>query len=801
MEDTNRLDGLILRIPYHASLTYIYIYRSSYKSDIPTICLDTRIACSNPGFMQMSAALLAMEIFNARNASVVPELGDPVFQECAIQMDLENSLVFNTQSKGHQASQRFSAQPKPPCAMVGPYNDVPAEELSVLATSLKIPLTVNRAFNLRVVSDVTSPYSSQLYPYMPSSVQNLVDYLLLRDRTDFIATVYAFSDTGTQLSETISLFFSEYMISHEMVSYSLPIEDSLRFDTRTARNALEKVKNLGFRTIILVLESALGEFPLIADAAEELELNNGDYLWIMFGDEESEIFRTNNTNINKLLNGAAFLSPLIPEATPITRAWIEQNGTMADKLNAFNPIEPGETGYFFAEPNFFETYFPFYGDVVMFDAVMATAMGACLADRDDVNNTGLAHVRGIRSVDFQGASGPVKFERGSAGQGVRESSTFEWGVFNLIFTPDEGFVSANVTDIYSNGTWTKLGDFVYADGTTSPPKLLRDVPDQNYLNGAIRAVGLSLMGIIMLGAVASCIWVYIHREHRVLRAAQPIALYVIAFGSAVSASSIFVISFDENEGWTEEQLSRACMTIPWLVSLGHLITYGALFSKLWRINEVLQFSRRKIDMKHVAWPFAMLAFLTVVILSVWTALDSLQWNRVELNESTGESIGRCQSDQIAAFLVPLVVLLLIPTVLTGCMAWKTKDIDEVYSESQWIFIMIVSQFEIILVAVPTIAVLLELSADGRYIGFAFLVWSFPSTALGFIILPKVVAYYRAIRGNDRNNVPKRGNANGTVHVTGLTTTTSSQDRVLLDSDAARSYGGEPTEQLSDKESR
>jgi gamma-aminobutyric acid type B receptor len=306
------------------------------------------------------------------------------------------------------------------------------------------------------------------------------------------------------------------------------------------------------------------------------------------------------------------------------------------------------------------------------------------------------------------------------------------------------------------------------------------------------------MGIIMLGAVASCIWVYIHREHRVLRAAQPIALYVIAFGSAVSASSIFVISFDENEGWTEEQLSRACMTMPWLLSLGHIITYGALFSKLWRVNEVLQFSRRKIDMKHVAWPFAMLTFVILVVLSLWTALDSLQWIRVELDESTGESIGGCESEQIFAFLVPLAVLVLIPTVLTGCMAWKTKDIDEVYSDSQWIFILFVSQIEIILVAVPTIVVLKDVSADGRYIGLAFLIWSFPAAALGFIILPKVVAYYRAIRGNDRNNVPKRGNATGTVHVTGLTT--SSQDRVQLHSDAAGSYGGEPTEQPSDKES-
>ena len=80
--------------------------------------------------------------------------------------------------------------------------------------------------------------------------------------------------------------------------------------------------------------------------------------------------------------------------------------------------------------------------------------------------------------------------------------------------------------------------------------------------------------------------------------------------------------------------------------------------------------------------------------------------------------------------------------------------------------MIISKIEIILVAVPTIEVLRESSTDGKYIGFAFLLWTFPSSTLGFIILPKVAAYYRALRGD--KNGPKRGVAKGTVQVTGLT---------------------------------
>jgi hypothetical protein len=327
------------------------------------------------------------------------------------------------------------------------------------------------------------------------------------------------------------------------------------------------------------------------------------------------------------------------------------------------------------------------------------------------------------------------------------------------------FEPVALSEIYANETWTKVTNFIYADGTIYPPKLLRDVPEQNYLNNVIRGVGLTLMGVVLLLALTTIAWVYLNREHRVLRAAQPPFLYMLALGSAISASTIVPISFDESYGWSEQQLSRACMAIPWLLSLGHILTYGTLFSKLWRINKVLQFSRRKIDAKQVAWPATLLAVSALLVLSSWTGLDdSLGWHREEINEITGESIGECHFDHMTAFLAPLVVLMVLPTIMTGVMAWKTKDVDGAYSESQWIFTMIVVQMEVIVVAVPTITILRDVSTDGRYLGLMFLVLAFPMSALGFIMLPKVSSYYEAV--NSRV-VSRRGNAKGSVWVSGL----------------------------------
>lgn len=712
-----------------------------------------------------------MDVFNARDAEIVPELAQAVFQECSVKMDLDTSLVFNTGASNHQAAARFSAQTDKPCAMVGPFTDIPAQEMSIIATSEEIPLTVHRAFNHRVVNQDFSPFTSQIYPDLVASVGFLVEYLQYRERDNYIACLYALTDTGTQRSEGISLAMSEVSMIHEMVSYVSPAQSSFQGKTRTIQEAMKRVKLLGYRTIVLAMEM-FNELDRIADSAAALDMLNGEYMWIVFGDAEPSVLYSQNPNVTSIMTGSTWLGPnedhfLDPDNSSGLKAWFAQNSTAVDRLNAANPMQSGDVGYFLGPPDFFQTYDPDLGDGFMFDAVMATAMGACLAERgaDNATVNGTAHLKGIRSVNFRGVSGQVILGPEADRPGARVASTVLWGVFNLL--PPGGTDDVVVTELYVDEVWYELFDFYYADGSTSSPKLLRDVPEQNYLNRGIRAAGLTLMGVAMLAAVVSVVWVYRHREHRILRAAQPQFLYLLSFGALVSASTILVISFDESLGWSQDMLSSACMAIPWLLSLGHIITYGALFTKTWRVNEVLQFTRRKIDIRQVAWPSAILTVSALAVLSLWTGLKPMSWVRVELDEMTGESIGECDCQYLAGWLTPLVILMLIPTVLTAGMAWKTKDVDDAYSESKWIFTMIAVQIEVIFVSLPTMIVLREVSIDSRYLGFVFMLWTFPMSALGFIIVPKVVAFHQAIRGNGARRGKRGESVVGNIRVSGL----------------------------------
>jgi hypothetical protein len=130
------------------------------------------------------------------------------------------------------------------------------------------------------------------------------------------------------------------------------------------------------------------------------------------------------------------------------------------------------------------------------------------------------------------------------------------------------------------GRWVNIAPFTYAGGSTQPPLLLRDLPEQNYLDGRIRAFGLSLMAVALLFVALSALWVFLNRQHSVVIAAQPIFLYTICFGSAILAFDIWIISLDESYGWDNNMLDGACTAVAWLDSVGHMLIYLAIFTKV-----------------------------------------------------------------------------------------------------------------------------------------------------------------------------------------------------------------------------
>jgi hypothetical protein len=231
-------------------------------------------------------------------------------------------------------------------------------------------------------------------------------------------------------------------------------------------------------------------------------------------------------------------------------------------------------------------------------------------------------------------------------------------------------------------------------------------------------------------------WVIWYRNHKVVKASQPAFLLIMILGCFLISIAIFTNSWDELYGWNTEQLSVLCTSTPWLVILGVMLIYCSLFSKLWRVNKVLSFRRRRVKVHQVVWPAAVLLLSALCLLSIWTALEGFDWVRIELNSVTGESIGKCKGEQTVAYFTPIFLLTVLPCLLTLFMAFKTRDVDQTYSEANWIFILILLQIQVLLIAIPVFRILEVESSNGRYMAQIMVFWIFSMSPILLIIAPK-----------------------------------------------------------------
>jgi len=152
-----------------------------------------------------------------------------------------------------------------------------------------------------------------------------------------------------------------------------------------------------------------------------------------------------------------------------------------------------------------------------------------------------------------------------------------------------------------------------------------------------------------------------------------------------------------------------------------------------------------VTVKAWSWqttgPSLALLVATLITLVVWAVKDPYHWERHVIsdeNDERGETTGVCTSDNLLAYVIPLVVLMLSATLLAGWMAFKTRDVSEAFSETKWIFYAIFAQIQVWIVSIPIVTLVKrDGSTDVAYLGSVLVVWTFAVTIVVLIIGPRV----------------------------------------------------------------
>jgi hypothetical protein len=419
----------------------------------------------DPGWFHLAGALLAVEHFNTRNSTVVPQLDN---LQCGVSFG--NISTVDTGTNSHSAMEtvvEVLQTAGPPDAIAGPYNEIPALELSVLATGMKTPIVSHRAFDYNLLLPERHPFFTQLFADFYSEMDFVSSYLQHIGRTNYVAVVYSSSASVMQKVDMLRVILDHggfdqvrtfsYYSSAKIAKEFQALSDQQALPDRSIRTALTKVKETGFRTIVLMSSEINVDAPEIGAAAADLQLDKGNHMWVLSGGVAEQSSLEIRAFLNEasqfqsdFMKGAAYLFPYdgyeLNERVNLRDLIQQQDSGFFQRVQNINPIPTQNSGELQAVVNEtlpiqklahdLDTWMQ--GLSFMYDSVMTIGLGACKATSNQNGNimTGVTHLEGIRSVSFEGASGTVEFGNIPGSPGSRIGSTIAYGVSN--FLPGDG---------------------------------------------------------------------------------------------------------------------------------------------------------------------------------------------------------------------------------------------------------------------------------------------------------------------------------------------------------------------------
>lgn len=210
---------------------------------------------------------------------------------------------------------------------------------------------------------------------------------------------------------------------------------------------------------------------------------------------------------------------------------------------------------------------PFY----LYDAVTAMGIGMCHAEKVFFDGT---HVMDrFSNITFEGASGRVAFNK----KNTRRHTSVKFTMWNLIplkviDKDGHGRFKLTPTSYYSNGEWSEIRPFTYADGShVRPLDLAPHTVERDTVNRGAQISGLGIISLTMAFSLICLAWTICNRLEPVVCAAQHSFLATICAGSFLQAAAMIPLSLTDRDIGSKG-LDIACMAVPWVSTINCFLT-------------------------------------------------------------------------------------------------------------------------------------------------------------------------------------------------------------------------------------
>lgn len=263
------------------------------------------------------------------------------------------------------------------------------------------------------------------------------------------------------------------------------------------------------------------------------------------------------------------------------------------------------------------------------------------------------------------------------------------------------------------------------------------------LSNGVRVVGLVLMSISIALAVGLGGWVVWNRNAPVIRAMQPVFLLMLCAGSVLYALAILPSGAND---LNSHHVNVACVSWLWLQYLGSTLSLSALFSKLWRVNEIFHaqgFQRKVVTAQDVLRPFAILFAITVTLLTLLSLLDPPVWQEVPLTEHGYIAYGHCDFTSTLGNVLErgLGITMFVSLVILCIQAYRARDIKSEFSEARGVALGIFLWCQSMLICTPTEFVIGDQNIDAKHT--LYVTQNFVNnTSMLFFVFAPLISHHR-----------------------------------------------------------
>lgn len=676
---------------------------SSFRRTGNLLALITPDYADNISLAADFASLLAVRDFNARST---PYPGVSIPSDCDFGLTITHRSTRNqTYASLAGVFQRdvlLAPVQKRPMAILGGVDSSDSIILALLgavsgpANSSEIMMNMSPVSNSADLGDREGdfPYFSRTIPSIMADAEVLCRFLNSIG-VDQLAVLYLIGNYG------LSFYFGLVSIAP---LYDIRVyEFSFNYEAAYFQ-AISDLKATPLRYVFCIVD--VGYLTQVLQGL--LALDSNEYVW-MFSDSLAMELEGDVTSslypYGEWINRSLVLSlQSPPDSVAVQRRQFIEAGQDPAFLELWNRSHNGERF-----PDLTPTASLFA--LLTYDATIALGLASCMSSAENVSSIDILQSL-HNGLNFTGTTGHVSFDATNS----RQPEHMTYVIQNVIYDEAVGFAMIpSVSVRLANRGVTTLRPLVYKSGSTvPPPDLAPFAVNTDDIPVGVQVFCLFLTAFSLLFAIACGVWVVHKRNLPAVRASQPVFLGILSVGTFLLAFSSVFLTWQQP--LPDAVLDVACMANPWFMSLGLTTIFAALFAKTWRIRRLYSsakvFRRVTIRARDVVWPLVILLTINVIILTVWTVLDPLEWNEVIVEK---DSYGRVLDVRYSCYAigstdVSLVCLLLMvavnlfSSVLLNVESYRARKLPSEFNETNYIAITNLILLEACTLSVPILVV-------------------------------------------------------------------------------------------------